>query len=56
MIPIVNVFLTCQSMVGSLLSTATRPDVYQAAGVVAEFSSSLTEAHLTVIKAHHTIP
>ena len=41
-----------QSIVGSLLylSTATRPDISQTVGVVAKFSSSPTEAHLTAVK------
>ena len=40
-----------QSMVRSLLylSTATKHDILQAVGVVAKFSSSLTEAHLTAV-------
>ena len=32
------------------LSTATRPDISQTVGVVAKFSSSPTEAHLTAVK------
>ena len=40
-----------QSMVGNLLylSTATKHDISQAVGVVAKFSSSSTEAHLTAV-------
>jgi len=41
-----------QSIVGSLLyaAIATRPDITQAVGVVAKFSSKPNEAHLTAAK------
>ena len=41
-----------QSIAGSLLYTAiaTRPDIVHAVGMVSKFSSSPTEAHLTVAK------
>ena len=43
---------TYQSMVGSLLyvAVATRPDIAQAVGAVAKFSSKPSEAHLTAVK------
>jgi len=44
--------VTYQSIVGSLLyaAIATRPDIAQAVGVVAKFSSKPNEAHLTAAK------
>ena len=44
--------VTYQSIIGSLLyaAIATRPDIAQAVGVVAKFSSSPNQAHLTAAK------